>query len=90
MAVGGLFLIAAFLSVPIILGGQALRWLQSSVWPELSVLNSWWWLFEQELRINASWKGANKLVNWVLELPLALTVPVILVAVGGVLLRAND
>ena len=72
---------ATVLSAPIILAGQAVRWLQSGVWPELSILNSWWWAFEQDLLINISWKGANTVINGVLQWPLALMVPLFFSAI---------
>ena len=89
-ATGVLVLVASLFSVPIILGGQAVRWLQSGVWPELSIWNSWRWAFDQNLLINTSWEGVNTLVNWALQAPLAFTVPVILAIVGLVFMAMAD
>lgn len=83
-------IVASAFSAPIVLGGQAVRWLQSGVWPELSILNSWWWLFEQDLLINTSWKGANTVVNDVLQWPLALMVPLFFIAIIIAVIALED
>lgn len=84
-----LALLGALLLFIGILGWQIYDWLRTGIWTELPFLV----LFDL-LNLNVSgvyqpgdWHGAAAIARWVLELPLSICAPLLLVISGGLVFR---
>ncbi len=69
-----------------VIGWQVYTWLRLGAWPELPFFELFRY-FEIDLTIvyaPTDWHGIAKIAQWILDLPLSLSVPVLIVLAGGI------
>ena len=69
-----------------VIGWQVYTWLRLGAWPELPFFELFRY-FEIDLTIvyaPTDWHGIAKIAQWILGLPLSLSVPVLIVLAGGI------
>lgn len=73
VGVAGLIWTGALLSPVAIVGWQTLNWLRSGVWEPWPLLRAMDYL---DVRIPyTEWRGAQQIIVWIVELPLAIFLP---------------
>ena len=84
--------VGAGLSFWAIIGWQTFTWLESGAWPELPLVTLFKF-FEADLSFiynPSDWYGIAKIAQWVLDLPLSVCIPLLILLTGGFIHTAFD
>ena len=84
-----LSIIAAGIFAVAVIGWQVYTWLRLGAWPGLPFFDLFKY-FEIDLSIvyaPTDWQGLAKIARWILDLPLSLCVPLLIVLAGGIVKR---
>lgn len=78
---------AAFVFAAIVVMWQSFHWLKTSFWQPISMLDGFFWvgLDLSTAYLANNWLGLAKIAQWLLEMPLSLGFPILLVLTAHIL-----